>query len=211
MSDTATPTLPHDAQLAKRNRRTLLAIFFVSVVPIVAAYVAFYTGLGVPENTVNNGVLLTKPLDIKQLVAGDDDPFAVHVREQKKWRLLIPTYQDCGSACEDILFTTRQVHIRLGEKSERVERVLVNLSGAAGQRWVEQKIADHPRLHTIDLPFNAWQVWIAESGVPLNIEQQPYYLLVDQRGFAMMAYTTEHGNLLLKDLKRALKYSIDYQ
>jgi len=37
-------------------------------------------------------------------------------------------------------------------------------------------------------------------------------LLIDQEGFAMMSYTTaQHGNELLKDIKRALKYSIDYQ
>lgn len=197
---------------SKRNQRTLYMILLVAFLPMVLAYTMFFTGVGVPDHTVNKGQLLPHPVNLEQLLGIADSPLLKDIQEQKKWRLVVPIPAHCDDSCQQNLYTTRQVHIRLGEKSVRVERLAVNLAGLEGQQYLDSIAADHPKLKTTSVDPQVWQHWLAESGAQLDLATEHFYLLVDQEGFAMMSYTTaQHGNELLKDLKRALKYSIDYQ
>lgn len=195
----------------KRSRRTLIAILLVSVLPVAGAWFVFFTGIGIPDNKVNAGQLLNKALPIKQLL-GETSPEWTRIEETRVWRLLIPIGEACPSDCQQNLYTTRQVHIRLAEKSGRVERVAVNIGGDVGRQFLAGIEKEHPRLQRLDVDAQSWQQWLSEAGQALDNRQQPFYLLMDQEGFAIMAYTAEqHGNELIKDLKRALKFSIDYQ
>ncbi|VUD64133.1 hypothetical protein TDB9533_03252 [Thalassocella blandensis] len=211
MSEATKPSPSVEDKPVQKNRWTLIAIMVISILPISAAYFMFFTGIGVPQHTVNNGVLLTSAVNVKDLFEADDHQIVRAVHDEKKWRLLIPVTEQCDKACEDILYTTRQVHIRLGEKSERLERIAVNLAGLPGQQFIDGLVKDHPLLKSASVTRAQWDRWLSQASATLDLNQQPYYLLVDQEGFAMMSYTTQHGNLLLEDLKRALKYSIDYQ
>lgn len=196
----------------KKNNRTIIAILVVSVLPIVAAYFAFFTGIGVPDHTVNTGKLLPHPLSVKNLLSEGQSEFLLDLQQNRKWRLLIPIPDMCGTDCQQNLYTTRQVHIRLGEKSVRVERVALNIAGQAGLDYFETIKTEHPRLKLVTVTSEQWRNWLHDSGENLDAQKEHFYLLVDQEGFAMMTYTTaQHGNELLKDLKRALKYSIDFQ
>ncbi|SMF55825.1 hypothetical protein SAMN02745866_03560 [Alteromonadaceae bacterium Bs31] len=201
-----------DIKANKKNNRTLIAIIVVSVLPIAAAYFMFFTGIGVPEHTVNAGRLLGNPVSLSSLLEEDNAEFLQHIQQDKKWRLLIPISDECNEACELNLYTTRQVHIRLAQKSVRVERVAVNIGGTVGLRIYNEIKAEHPKLKFINLDAESWQEWLSQSETALSAEQEHFYLLVDQEGNAMMAYHSDvQGNDLLKDLKRALKYSIDFQ
>ena len=213
MQDTQKNLSPKTEDAVKKsNRRTLIAILAVALLPIIAAYTMFFSGIGVPQNTVNNGILLSKAVKIQDLISDKDDVLIKAIADDKLWRLVIPITGACNQDCQQNLYTTRQVHIRLGEKSTRVERYTVNLAGEIGRQYLESIAADHPRLKNTSADLSAWQSWIQNAGLTRDIESQPYYLLVDQEGYAMMYYDAEiHGNLLLKDIKRALKYSIDYQ
>lgn len=188
---------------------TLTAILLVSALPIIAAYTMYFTGIGVPDNTVNAGVLLPKAISVHSLIPDDVLP---QVIDKKKWRLLIPVGEICSKQCESNFYVTRQVHTRLGEKSLRIERVIVNIGGEMGYREVERLRANHPNIKHFTVSRDRWHQWLAVSKAVLSIDTDPYYLLVDQEGNAMMSYTNiQTGNQLLKDIKRALKYSIDYQ
>jgi len=214
MTDTqqANPTEANEAKSRTNKSRALLAIITVSVLPIFAAYFMFFTGIGVPDNTVNQGFLLPNAVNIDDLLGDEHETFATELNTEKKWRLLLPLGQECNSACEQNFYTTRQVHIRLSEKSIRLERVAVNIGGTVGLRLYDQLSPQHPKLKLLTVNVEQWQNWLNASGEQLHADQRPYYLLLDQEGFAMMYYTEEHhGNALLKDIKRALKYSIDYQ
>lgn len=199
---------PEQQKNIKKGKRTLLAILLASALPVVAAYVAFFTGVGVPTTTVNQGELLPEPLSTESLVSQSTWE---EIGKHKKWRIFIPLALPCMQDCEDILYTTRQVHTRLGEKAARLERYVINLSGLEGEQYLADIQQQHPLLKFTTVEPAHWQVWIDQS--PFLIEQasRPYYLLVDQEGFAMMHYRQQHGNDLLADIKRALKYSIDYQ
>jgi hypothetical protein len=197
------------ATTAEQNNRRkmswqLVAILLVTLVPMVAAYVAYFTGIGVPESRVNEGVLLTPAPNLADLlprVEGEKPGFERNLL----WRLIIPVPAVCDQACQRSLYITRQVHIRLADKSDRVERYAVNLGGAEGAAFLESIAAEHPGLKHFSVSEEDWRAWLGEANVPAS---EHYYLLVDQVGFAMMFYSVQHdGNQLLKDMKRVLRYS----
>ena len=178
------------------------------VLPIVAAYLIFYTGVGMPRSTVNEGELLLPAHAVSQIqwYAENGEQLDLATAEPK-WRYLILGTDICEGECEKLLYTTRQVHIRLGDKAHRVERMLV--TGKPLSELSRQSIEDqHPRLHLATADQAALDQWLADSdhaGL-----KRPSALLVDQNGFAMMVYDNRHtGNQLLKDIKRLLKYSYE--
>lgn len=200
MNDTA-------VQKPKKNPWPLIAILAVTLVPLVAAYIAYFTGMGVPDDTVNEGELLSPAKNVAVILA-DAEGDIPDLSNNLKWRLLIPVPQHCGDACQQNLYVTRQVHIRLAEKGERVERFAVNIGGGQGEEFLQQIKAEQPGLRQFSIADAVWHEWLRDSNVPDDLDDGHYYLLVDQVGFAMMYYTTHHdGNQLLKDLKRVLRYS----
>ncbi|AQQ66255.1 hypothetical protein Mag101_00255 [Microbulbifer agarilyticus] len=176
--------------------------------PMLAAYIIFYTGVGMPTDTVNQGELLTPAQDLAEINLLADDGNAVDLAAQEpKWRYLIVAGENCAGECEKLLYTTRQVHIRLGEKSLRVERLLV--TGAPLTELRHSILADqHPKLRFTTTDQKKLDEWLADSD---HAElKRPSALLVDQQGYAMMVYDNTHnGNQLLKDIKRLLKYSYE--
>ncbi len=190
----------------KKTPWQLLAIIAVTVVPLVAAYVAYYTGMGVPDESVNEGIMLTPAPSFAALAELDGDP--LDFADAPRWRLVVPVPETCGDACQKNFYLTRQVHTRLGAKAERVERYAVNLGGDAGAQYLESIKAEHPDLKMLTATGPQWQGWLGDAGAKFDLDAQHYYLLMDPQGFAMMAYTNEHsGNQLLTDIKRILRYS----
>lgn len=195
------------AQPQKRSSWPLFAILAITVLPIIAAYVAFFTGVGVPDETVNEGELIAPAKNVTTILAnaeGDIPSF----KDNLNWRVLIPIPEQCGDVCQRNLYITRQVHIRLAEKGDRLERFAVNIGGAEGESFLQSIKAEHPGMKQFAVSREVWDEWLRDSNIPDNLNHDHYYLLVDQVGFAMMFYTTrQDGNQLLKDLKRVLRYS----
>ncbi len=198
----------NEMQPNKKARYTLLAIVFVSVLPLAAAYFVFFTGIGVPDSTVNAGTLIPKPVSVEPLVT---ETFWHDMDADKKWRLLLPIPEHCDEQCQEHLYVTRQVHVRLGEKGLRVERFALNHSGAEGSDYLQSIADSHPQLKSVDVSPSEWRRWASQIPLLENFSDEHFYMLVDQEGYAMMVYSGQHGNELLKDIKRALKYSLDYQ
>lgn len=199
----------HEPAQRTRGKRILLAIVGVAALPVVLAYTMFFSGIGVPTHTVNNGLLLAAPKSIESIVS---DATWQRIQQEKKWRILLPLEQSCLESCQQGFYTTRQVHIRLGEKSTRLERIALNSLDEAGLGYLQSIAQDHPLMEIDSVPPGRWQQWREDIGeVAALANGHYYYFLVDQEGIAMMLYTDQHGNDLLKDIKRALKYSIDYQ
>lgn len=184
-------------------------IVFASVaLPIVAAYIVFYTGVGIPAGTVNQGELLTPAQQVAEidLIASDGKPITL-ADDEPKWRYLILGDEQCAEACEKLLYTTRQVHIRLSDKAPRVERLLVT-----GEPLTEPRHSELASLHPLLRLTTADQQQVAQwlAGSDHAQLPRPSALLVDQNGFAMMVYDNRHsGNQILKDIKRLLKYSYE--
>lgn len=180
-------------------------LFAVIALPVVLVMVIFKTGIGMPSSTINEGIMLSPAKQVSFVSSVDSDGEAF-LATGKKWRLLIPYQQDCDSSCMENLYLTRQVHIRLGEKARRVERVLMSFSPKDKQ--LEALLKEHPRLRVIDIKKAEYSDWLVKSSLAAENDLLRHYFLVDESGFAMMAYHSQHeGNQLLKDIKRVLKFT----
>lgn len=196
-----------ESQEKIRSRKPLVVMLVVAVLPMFGAYFVFFTGIGMPKSTVNSGSFVQPALSLEGLVSEEEwQAFS----SDKKWRILIPVAYPCSEECQQNLFTTRQVHIRLDQRSERVERYALFADGTPDD--VKNEIlADHPRLKVLAVSTHVKEAWFGQLKLDDDVKED-YYLLADQESRAMMAYDVgQHGNDVLKDLKRAIKFSIDYQ
>ncbi|MDP5210994.1 hypothetical protein [Microbulbifer sp. 2205BS26-8] len=205
------PLSGHSSQgrnFARRMKLQGISIVASVALPIVAAYIVFYTGTGLPEGTLNQGELLQPPVNLSRMpfIQGEEEVSLIE-KDAPKWRYLILSNMTCDKECEQLLYTSRQVHIRLGEKANRVERLLVTGEPLTADE-TEKLRQEHPRLKVLQLNRESLRT-LQEQTAHQNIANTRA-VLIDQQGFAMMAYDNHHsGNQWLKDIKRLLKYSYE--
>jgi len=124
-----------------------------------------------------------------------------------KWRLLLPFVGTCEGACRDFLYTSRQVHIRLDKKTQRVKRVFLNLGAPLDDEMNAFLKREHPYLTVVRGELEAFEGFVGSTNAQWTADTSRLFL-VDQQGVAMMYYTPEHdGSDLLGDLKHLIKYS----
>lgn len=213
--------------IKKRNKFYGLLIIAAIVLPMLLAYLMFKTGIGFPAGTSNKGELLIPPQPIQNLVltnnnellnslyssndkmegATSNSSASEQATTRKRWRILIPVTQNCDKRCQDNLYLTRQVHIRLAEKAYRVERILLLLDTFSVTEKASLK-KEHPETLFIESSPQYFQEWLEQIKLPS--EPTHYFYLVDQEGFTMMRYDETHsGQDLLDDIKKLLKFTYD--
>src|SRR5690606_643971 len=94
-SDFMTDSQP-DTRTATKNKKPLLAILAVSILPIAAAYFVYFSGIGMPDHTVNAGRLLSPVSPLSQIMSGNNDDVLRKIHEDKKWPLLLPIPASCS-------------------------------------------------------------------------------------------------------------------
>lgn len=207
--DTETYSMPENAK--KPNRINGILIPAIIILPMVIAYIMFYTGWGVPLLKTNKGEFLSPYQVVSELALNNGDSSLIDAyREgsQKRWRILLPVTAECNGVCAENLYLTRQVHIRLAQKAYRVERVLVLLGEFSGEQRDALK-KEHPTTMIVQTTEESFSRWLAPTGISAEETLQQYYL-IDQGGFAMMQYNSTHtGQDLLDDIKKLLKFTYD--
>ncbi|WP_439134297.1 hypothetical protein [Pseudomaricurvus sp.] len=213
MSSDVSPNLQQNRSRKKRfSKRQIrwVSWFIVAafLLPMIAAYVMYTTGIGLPKQTVNKGTLLEPATSILTLDISSTDGNSIDLTTEKKWRWLIVGSNDCQQECLDTLYTSRQVHIRLGEKATRLERLYLNTASEYDTEFSEQLTVEHPRLVMAHVDAEDWQKTLeTTNAADLDLNGTSVYV-VDQEGFAMMTYdSSNQGTDLLSDIKRLLKYS----
>jgi hypothetical protein len=197
---------PEPATVKATGRWQKLLVVATLLVPMVAAYLIYQTGIGMPTGTINKGNLLQPPVNIDELTMFSDSGAQLDFSTQdKKWRLVVPAFGACAEQCREALYVTRQVHTRLNEKYPRVERWLVtDINDPAFRQLLAN---EYPRITIVNVAADQWHSLLSES-----VESDPDYLMMDQNGFLMMGYQrAQHtGNDLLADLKRMLKFTREH-
>lgn len=193
---------------ALRSRIMAAIVILVVLAPMLGAYIAYHTGFGISGATVNHGDLLPQAQSTAELNFTDLDGQPISILgEQKQWRILIPASASCSDDCQKNLYTSRQVHIRLGEKARRVERVYVMPNTDISAEFKEYLSNEHPKLKLAVVELENFSA-LLDSDLQAGRNIYDRYYLMDQEGFIMMSYGVEHtGNDLLADIKRMLKYS----
>lgn len=111
---------------APRSRKPLIAVFLVTLAPILAAVIMYFNPQWWPQDGSNYGTLIQQrpmpaasALPLTQL---DGKPFDLNSLKGK-WVLVAADGGDCGDACARKLFITRNTHASQGKNVDRLVRV----------------------------------------------------------------------------------------
>ena len=161
--------------------------------------------------TTNHGELLQNPAAITELDLVDDQGMTWQPYEQQeqkaKWRLLLLGDEHCLDDCAEMLFVTRQVHLRLGKYAQRFQRVFLSTAKQLDDSLRKQFHDEHPYLKVVFVDRSALNAWLENVGIA---DPHGVALLVDPRGLAMMRYGVEQGGgEMLEDINHLMKYSAE--
>ena len=184
----------------RRARQKAALLFFIAIVPLVAATVMFYTGWGLPGSTTNNGEFVEGQEQIldKGIRDSRGQPFDARFlqeNEDAKWWILV-TAEECGDACIEWLDKTASVHQLLHKDWNRVRRGFISKDGTIPEG------ADDQRLFKLSAPeSNPFAEYTAEGA-------EATVFIVDPMGSLVLRYDHRHsGEDVLEDLEHLLEVS----
>ena len=180
------------------SRSKFLMLVGVFVVPVIAAYVAFFGWR--PAGHTNYGELL-KPAPLQHIrgVLQTGEPFKLN-DIQGKWVMVHIGPSQCDDHCARQLYLMRQVRLTQGKHQSRIERLWVVTDQAAPAASV---MNDHPGL-IIWRPTDA--TFLAQF--PPGTDLAGHIYLVDPLGNLMLRYPENPDPKgMMKELKVLLKAS----
>lgn len=182
---------------SKRNRRTLLLIAAVCLLPLLAAVVLRL--VWTPPAPDSLGELLPpRPLAFDRLRGPDGRPWP-HEQVADRWLIVYASPGQCDAACQQTLYLTRQSRTAQGKGSMRLGRLWVLTDAASPDPAL---LAAHPDLQWVRLS----QVGdLPELG---GVGPAPRHLfLVDRRGQIVMRYGDQPEPMaFIKELGRLIKF-----
>ena len=193
------------------GRWTLLVIFVLFLLPVVAAWIMnFGSGGWKPERTTNYGQLVApaRPLPAVALAEPGGDHLPGDFLKQK-WTLVYLHSGSCRDLCQQNLYKMRQVRLAQGKNLDRVQRLLL-VTERRADAFDKELLATWPGL-VIAQPVGEGAAQFLEQ-FRLRADEPPAakerIYLVDPYGNLMMSYESnaEPGGML-KDLEHLLKWS----
>lgn len=185
-----------------RGRWKLFAVLAVCASPLVASYFTYYVVK--PTSRNNYGTLIDPrerpmPAMATRTLAGD--PVTLQSLAGK-WILLKAGGSDCAQACQDQLFTMRQLRTMQGKEMDRVERVWL-ITDEQPLDTVLMRVNDGTRM--LRAPAGTVRQWLpVEAGG--NMDEHIY--IVDPRGNLMMRFPKNPDpSKMKKDIGKLLKAS----
>lgn len=211
-----------DARAVMRGRMTLLLIAGIPVIVILASSWLWYFVMSGDLDlvgrlgTANNGELVRPPRQIEQAALNNGQEEVFKPSNPPRWSLVVPVAGNvCDTACEERLYTTRQIHQSLGKELGRVQRVFVTNGRLANITMDVPELSDGrplPDSFTAYLQseqrgMSAWQA--SETGFgqlfsELSVSPDSWYLM-DPSGWVMMRYDS---SIDYKDVISDLKFLI---
>jgi len=187
------------------------------VVPFLAAYVMWTTGIGMPVSTTNKGELISPPLHVDGLTLETAEQKRVdHRFSEGRWVLMVAGNGECNELCQNALYLGRQVHIALGREAHRVVRYYVELADTVDAELEEQLNSEHPKLVLLKAKQPAFVSYfdglVKHPGSAdlktSSVLGQGLLFVIDPLGNIMLYFTPEHsGKDILADLERLLSAS----
>lgn len=200
---------------AGSGRTVLYAIVGIPVAVLLLSTLLYYMANNkvLDLGTVNNGVLITPPLQLAELplTTRNGQPYD-YSQPEPKWSFVVIGGSECQHSCERMLYLSRQAHHALERRVPQVRRLYLNYDDSVGQS-LQGLLAE--QYNTTDMLYVAkkdLQQLLAGSAVAELAENRFY--VVDHHGWLMMYYQAEDlqqgtlndlGKKVIKDMKRLLK------
>ena len=178
---------------SKRNRRSLLLLMAVFILPILLAKLALdnqWLDLGV----TNQGKLLTQPLTLKDLGISESEL-------AKQWLIIYRLPSTCPDVCLHSIETVHNSYVALGKDMPRVSAVLLKENIFSAQQ--SKQLAE-----------SQWKI-LALTPQMNNLLQEPQVLIADPLGNVILKHQLPEqeqlqaafGKAIVADMKKLLKYS----
>ena len=192
--------------MIKKNFVIAMLIFLTPILVILSSTVWYYSGASLPEGRVNNGQLLSPPIDVGELgVTYEYQPFNIETIE-RDWMIIHFIKGDCSSTCDDAAYVARQANIALNRESIRVSRFLLSESDKDYdilEKYKPLNLATYVEGSLIAKEFESQNINPFEEGS---------LFIVDPLGNIIMFYghkedKNENFKQILEDLKKLLRVS----
>jgi hypothetical protein len=193
----------------KDNRTTLIAFLVVFTLPVMAAWVAYFTGWFEGMSTTNKGEWVKPVIEFEDFNPLYADGDVVLLEPGQTWKIILPaSVADCNdeqaeSLCLINLYMIGQTHVALGKEYQRIDRILFNETAAYDEQGIaalKQRFVD---LRIVNGKSTTKQL------------STSYIYIADPVGNIMLRYPLVKskedvfikGKDILKDLKNLLKLS----
>jgi cytochrome oxidase Cu insertion factor (SCO1/SenC/PrrC family) len=208
------------------SKLKLSIILLAICVPIALATLVFNMSEGRSSfGTTSKGVLIQPVLDISELGLTDQNGQAAYQTfeeitasvspddyKPRPWQLFYLGSSNCDAACQERLYFLRQLHIRLGAESKRVQRVYVLGAPAPAQVDAETTAylqAEQQDMRVLNVDPAKLQQALARA---LSAGQDPlaehYILVMDPVGNIMLYFTPANdAEQMLDDIDNLLDNS----
>jgi hypothetical protein len=190
-----------DPVQVRRNRRKLVLLLVVFLIPPVGAWLAWqYLGTHGVGSTTNTGTLIqpVRPLDATGVLAD--------AGVRGRWTYVMFAHGGCEARCMEQLYITRQARLAMNKDIPRVERLLV-LDGEPDAALAEHLAKAHEDLHWL-VPGEGGGAFRAAFRGEGFAPDGTRFFLVDPLGNLMMFYAdTEAAKGIIRDLQKLLKIS----
>ena len=169
--------------------------------------------------TANSGELLAEPINIRALEfeATDGSTVGLSSIEPKWTMLLVNEGATCDTACNELLYITRQIRIAIGRDYQRTQRLLIvdtpidliqsNDDGGDTEGRIGDMTPLMPQLERDHVDLNVWRRE-DQTVLPEGQSEPSAWYLVDPSGWVMMRYSTDvNYKDVIGDIKFLLKNS----
>jgi hypothetical protein len=198
------PTTPRPARSG--GRLTALLVLLACAAPVIVSYVAYYVWRPSARNNYADLIQPTRAIP-PDLALRDLSGAPVAARSLTgQWLLVVVAGGDCDRACEDHLYTQRQLREMTGRERDRVDRVWLVTDEAPLRAQIAQALSTGDSSATVlRVPRASLEHWL-QPATGQALEDHLY--LVDPMGEWMMrGPATLDPKRFYKDLDRLLRAS----
>lgn len=178
----------------RSQRRMLLLLAALFLLPIAAAFILYYGMQWRPSGQTNHGELYSPARPLPQSPA----PLA-----DRKWTFVYAGDGACDDDCRRSLVFARQTRLSLAQNTTRVERVFLATGNCCDRAYLDEQ---HAGLVVLDAAADPALAAVI-AALP-EADRQHSLFIVDPLGNLVMRYDTrEEPRGLLDDMKKLLKLS----
>lgn len=199
--------IPEDASKIRANRVKFLLVVALFVLPVALAAYLHFTGWR-PGSTMNHGTLV-QPARPEPGLMFSGPGLSQSGKELfgEKWNLVVVTTSGCDAACQQNLYTIRQIHIGQGKNQQRIRRILVQTGEIRNLAEIGRQYPDLAIVTVGASMSQALQDWLAVDGGAQAPDGSRVYM-IDPLGNYMMYYVPGFDpSGMRKDLARLLRVS----